>query len=162
MFAGQGAQEKYCPLTAVNAVPGSQGKQLGTPATLLKPGVSPATYPAAQHAPHPAALTMPAAHAAHAAGVLAPAAAAARPDGHAEQEVSPVPPIEYVPGAHVSQEAAPAAAVKLPAPQVLQLLLPMAKENEPGLHISQEAGAEMNFPRAQRVGALHEAAPAAL
>lgn len=43
VFAGQGAQEKYCPLTAVYGVPGSQGKQLGTPATLPKPGVSPAT-----------------------------------------------------------------------------------------------------------------------
>lgn len=43
VFAAQGVQEKSCPLTAVYAVPGSQGKQLGTPATLPKPGVSPAT-----------------------------------------------------------------------------------------------------------------------
>ncbi len=43
VFAAQGAQEKNCPLTAAYAVPGSQAKQLGTPATLPKPGVSPTT-----------------------------------------------------------------------------------------------------------------------
>ena len=43
VFAGQVLQEKNWPLTAVYAVPGSQAKQLGTPATLPKPGTSPAT-----------------------------------------------------------------------------------------------------------------------
>lgn len=128
VFAGQLSQEKYCPLTAVYTLPGSQGKQLGTPATLPKPGVSPAMKPAAQHTPHPAALTMPPPHAVQAEGALAPTAALARPEGHWEHAASPVPPSAYVPGAQGEQAAAPLAAVKLPAPQELQLLLPLIKE----------------------------------